>query len=125
MAVSQDMAGLTFATGVSNILAGPVAATPEPAGFLLGGVPALIGAGALLRCRVRRWASWPWVPRACGRGGKARRRPKRSGEPPGAAARQRGSAAARPAARKRWGGRAARRALSLLGAGDWRRRSRG
>ncbi len=53
MAVSQDMAGLTFATGVSNILGSPVAATPEPAGFLLGGVPALIGVGALLRRRVR------------------------------------------------------------------------
>ncbi len=30
-----------------------VADAPEPAGFLLGGVPALIGAGALLRRRVR------------------------------------------------------------------------
>ena len=32
---------------------GAAAATPEPAGFLLGGLPALLGAGALLRRRVR------------------------------------------------------------------------
>ena len=50
-AIATDAAGLSMPDGYAAIQA--VAATPEPAGFLLGGVPALIGAGALLRRRVR------------------------------------------------------------------------
>ena len=37
----------------AGIGAGGAAATPEPEGFLLAGVPGLLGAGALLRRRVR------------------------------------------------------------------------
>ncbi len=40
---------ITFAAGSTAILNASLAATPEPAGFLLGGVSALIGTGALRR----------------------------------------------------------------------------
>ncbi len=43
----------TFSGGLITMNLAPAAATPEPAGFLLGGGPALIGVGALLRRRVR------------------------------------------------------------------------
>ncbi len=58
MSVATDSGGPSFADGVNLIMV--PAATPEPAGLLLGGVPAFVGGGALWRRRLRPGQALPF-----------------------------------------------------------------